>query len=544
MHCSTLTQLLADKAQANPDFLYLRFLKKGEVTSTYTYSQAWQLATRWASALIECGVRRNDAVFLALANTDDFVGAYYGTLLSGGVPVPVAPPGPGLGSTSYSVIAQRLKSMGAQVLVTPDDSGQASISKMHDLRVVTPRDIPTDPRSISPNNKPEELGLLQLTSGTSGKGKAVQLTHAALLAQISAVATALDLNENDSAVSWLPLYHDMGLIGYLLTPAWIAGCVSLLLVEDFILSPSLWIKALSDFQSSVTGGPASAYALCARFIKPSQAAQYDLRSVTKALIGSEMITPGVIEDFTERFRPAGFCASSMIPCYGLAENCLAVTMNPVDRGARYDRLDVPAYPGNALGSSLRTYVSVGVPLPNTEVVIANNKGERMSDRCVGEILVRSRSLMKGYYDEAEHSAEVLREGWLWTGDLGYLADGELYITGRKKDLIIVGGRNYYPSELEQLVCNMSGVRGKRVAVFSCEDARRSTEAVILLAETSFKQLVRREELRQSLRHTLISAGYPVNEVILLSPGTIPTTSNGKLMRVECKARYLAGEFCT
>ncbi len=554
----TLTEVIADQAQLHPDLLYVRFLKKGEVTSTYTYAQTWQWATRWAAQLIECGIRRGDAVFLALPNTDDFVGAYYGALLAGGVPVPVAPARRlGTDERYLSTVAHRLRFTGAKALVLPESQfgfGQPPLlAEIENLRIVTRADLPTDPQPLPISSRADDLGLIQFTSGTSGNARAVKLTHAALLAQMHAVATALELdNEDDWAVSWLPLYHDMGLIGYLLTPAIIAGHVSLLLTEEFMMSPSLWVKALSDLRGSITGGPPSAYALCARHVKPSEVGQYNLRRLRKALVGSEMVTPESLERFTERFGPAGFRAASLIPTYGMAENCLAIAMTPLERGPKYDTINLaamqaegvarPIGENNSLSSLKRSFTSVGVPLRYTEVAIADGAGGLGGERRVGEILVRSPSLMEGYYEQPIASAQILRDGWLWTGDLGYIAGGELYITGRKKEVIIVGGRNYHPDDLEQVASDVPGVRNGRVVVISYEDEARATEAVVVLAETSSARPGEREALRQALRQALVRAGYPVNDVVLLRPRTIPTTPNGKLTRAECKARYLAGDF--
>lgn len=556
----TLTEMMADHAQACANKLYLRFLERGEVTSTYTYSQLWELACRWASLLSDRGVRRGEPVLMALPNSEDFVGAYYGTLLAGGVPAPVAPlRRVEAGNAALEALAQRLNFARGKVLVVPESQAMLGelepLSGLEELTVLTRRDVPQEAEVLPSGGRQDQddVALLQFTSGTSGKPKAVQLTHRALLAQTRAISNALELDPyEDWAVSWLPLFHDMGLIGYLLTPAYATGHVSLLTVEDFIMRPTLWVKALSDFRASITGGPPSAYAVCARRAREADVEQYDLSRLRIALVGAEMVRSSSLQLFFDKFERAGFRKASLMPTYGLAENGLAVTMTPLDRGPKFDTIELrimqecgvaqEAQPSDGQGANTREFASVGVPIVDTEVNIAGPAGEWLAERRLGEIVVRSPSLMLGYYDQPEVTAEVLRDGWLYTGDVGYMVGGELYITGRKKEVLIVGGRNYYPDDLEAVVERLEGIRSGRVVATSYDDPETATEVVVVLAETALEDAGERSNLRLLIRTALIEAGYPVGKVVLLPPRTIQTTPNGKLKRVECKVRYLAGEF--
>ena len=559
----TLPELLAHNAEFYPDLLFARFLKRSEVVATCTYAQTLQKATDWAALFLEHGLQRGEAVVLALPNTEDFVYAYFGVLLAGGVPAATVPIRRLKADSHYLAnIAQRLQSIHARTLILPEaQAGFADVpplSSIEKLTVLTRRDVQTTSQYIAPSISKDDLGVLQFTSGTASQAKVVQLSNAALLAQMRNISARLKVvSHEDSGLSWLPFFHDMGLIGFLLTPMYCAITVTLLQTEDFMVRPSVWIKALSDFRATITCGPTSAYALCARFLKDSEVEQYDLRHLRAALVGAEMISQESLRQFIARLQPAGFRAASLLPAYGLAENGVAVTLTPVEEGPAFDAIDLEtlqtkgfAQPVQSNGATsvhdalvtTRSIACTGTPLPETEVVIVNGEGERLGERQVGEVLVSSPSLMEGYYNQPEATHMVLRDGWLWTGDLGYLANGRLYITGRKKEVLIVGGRNYYPHDLEQVVTTALGMhRGDAVAI-AYEDPGRATELVVMLVETAATDPAEREALRQRVRQVLIDADYPVSEVVLLRPKTIQVTPNGKLKRVELKTRYLKGEF--
>ncbi|TMB82999.1 MAG: fatty acyl-AMP ligase [Chloroflexi bacterium] len=532
----TLPELLAHNAEFYPDLLFARFLKRSEVVATCTYAQTLQKATDWAALFLEHGLQRGEAVVLALPNTEDFVYAYFGVLLAGGVPAATVPIRRLKADSHYLAnIAQRLQSIHARTLILSEaQAGFADVpplSSIEKLTVLTRRDVQTTSQYIAPSISKDDLGVLQFTSGTASQAKVVQLSNAALLAQMRNISARLKVvSHEDSGLSWLPFFHDMGLIG---------------------------IKALSDFRATITCGPTSAYALCARFLKDSEVEHYDLRHLRAALVGAEMISQESLRQFIARLQPAGFRAASLLPAYGLAENGVAVTLTPVEEGPAFDAIDLEtlqtkgfAQPVQSNGATsvhdalvpTRSIACTGTPLPETEVVIVNGEGERLGERQVGEVLVSSPSLMEGYYNQPEATHMVLRDGWLWTGDLGYLANGRLYITGRKKEVLIVGGRNYYPHDLEQVVTTALGMhRGDAVAI-AYEDPGRATELVVILVETAATDHVEREALRQRVRQVLIDADYPVSEVVLLRPKTIQVTPNGKLKRVELKTRYLKGEF--
>src|SRR6266566_5598467 len=439
----TLPELLAHNAEFYPDLLFARFLKRSEVVATCTYAQTLQKATDWAALFLEHGLQRGEAVVLALPNTEDFVYAYFGVLLAGGVPAATVPIRRLKADSHYLAnIAQRLQSIHARTLILSEaQAGFADVppfSSIEKLTVLTRRDVQTTSQYIAPSISKDDLGVLQFTSGTASQAKVVQLSNAALLAQMRNISARLKVvSHEDSGLSWLPFFHDMGLIGFLLTPLYCAISVTLLQTEDFMVRPSLWIKALSDFQATITCGPTSAYALCARFLKDAEIEQYDLHHLRAALVGAEMISDASLRQFTARLQPAGFRATSLLPAYGLAENGVAVTLTPVGEGPAFDTIDLELLQTRGLAQPLpgnearriddtsvitRSIACTGLPLPETEIAIVNTEGKRLADRQVGEVLVCSPSLMTGYYNQPEATQMALHDGWLWTGDLGYMVD--------------------------------------------------------------------------------------------------------------------------
>jgi fatty-acyl-CoA synthase len=554
----TITDALARQVAERPDALLARFLRRGEVEAQCTFREAWHLAERWAHAFLRRGVHKAEPVLLCLPNSLDFVGAYFGAMLAGAAPAPIAPLRRGKRREEHDsqILAQRVASASARILVVPagraDVAGDLSQSAGAPA-VLTSQDLGAVDTALGPSLPeafPEGTAMLQFTSGTSSDAKVVELTHRALLAQVRGIAGAIGLTttSGDSAVSWLPLFHDMGLIGFLLTPA-LHGCtVTFLRNEDLVH----WIKAASDYRATIIGGPPSAYALCARYAKDTAVDDFDLRAVRVALVGAEMIASHSLDLFAEKFSRAGFARRSLAPAYGLAENGLAVTMTSQDEGVRLDEILLAPLQRDGLAvavgrhtrspSVTRTVVAVGRPISNTEVTLRGPDGATLGDRVVGEIVVRSPSLMKCYRGNPNATAQALREGWLWTGDLGYTADGSLYVTGRRKEVLIVAGRNYYPEDLEQIVDSIPGIYPGRAVAISCEDTERFTDSVIVLAETSHREKAERVSLRQRIRESLTQANFPCSDVFLLDYQTIATTSSGKLKRLDLRTRYLAGEF--
>jgi acyl-CoA synthetase (AMP-forming)/AMP-acid ligase II len=337
----------------------------------------------------------------------------------------------------------------------------------------------------------------------------------------------------------------MGLVGFLLTPLFVGRHTTLLRTEDFATRPLAWLRALSETRATITGGPPSAYALCARRVRQREAAELDLGALRIALVGAEPIPPQVLEAFAERFATSGFDRRAWLPTYGLAENVLAVTMPPLRREPVFDAVDLTSLERDGVATPVvagrdrsRSVAAVGPPLPGLSVEILGPDGRSLPERHVGEVAVAGPTLMTGYLDDPGASRDAIPDGRLRTGDLSYLAGGELHVVGRQKELIIVGGRNHHPEEIEAAAATVQGVRSGRAVAVGIRDETAATDRVIVLVETAIEAAEARDRLRQEVRLAVTRAGCPVDEVRLLPPRSIRTTTSGKLRRLEWRQRSL------
>ncbi|TMM15275.1 MAG: fatty acyl-AMP ligase [Actinobacteria bacterium] len=392
---------------------------------------------------------------------------------------------------------------------------------------------------------PASLAILQFTSGSTADPKGVMLPHAQIGANIDAIAEAARLDvEGDVIVSWLPLYHDMGLIGLLMTPMTTGTDLVLGAPQDFMAAPGRWMQWMSDFGGTVTCGPNFAYALAARALRRQSG--WDLSRWRVALNGAEPVDPQAVDDFCAAGAPHGLDPKSMFCVFGMAEATLAVTFPEPGSGMTTDTVDRRALEHEGSAAPVaeadergRRLARLGRPLPGLEIrIVEPASGIVRSEREVGELEVRGNSVTPGYYRHADATAEAFRGDWLRTGDLAYMADGELVVCGRMKDVIIIGGRNVYPEDIERAVGTIPGVRQGNVIAFGVE-GRKGREALVVVAETKVEdpQAIR-QAVAKRVRHAV---GLTLEEVVLVNPGSLPKTSSGKLQRSLCRSRYLAAE---
>ena len=547
--CSLAGVVFARAAQTpdKPAFTLLRTGRAAEVVSCRELAHGVRAA---AGRLQREGLERGGRVVLVFATDRASILTFYGILAAGGVPVPYPPPfslKAGELDAYDAALDAVLRDCGATLLVAPARTMlvlRGSLERAHPgLRLLTPGPEGEGAASL-PDLSPDDPALLQYTSGTTGRPKGVRLTHGNLLANAEAIRLAIDPIPEDVTVSWLPLFHDMGLIGTLITTHY--GGVPLVLMrpQAFVKDPASWLRAISDHSGTITVAPNFAFHLCVQRVRSDQAEGLDLRSLRIALNGAEPVNVRAVERFHAAFSGNGLRSHVVRPVYGLAEATLAVTFSgpgpcrtdTVDAG-RLERVRV-AVPARA-GARRRTLVSVGRPLHGVAVRIIDEHGQHLPEREVGEILVRGPSVMLGYHGQAAATAEVLARGWLRTGDLGYLADSELYVTGRGKDVIIRYGRNYDPQDLEALASEVDGVRTGSVAAFAVAGARG--DGVVLVAETRLEDpaaLAAAE--REICRRLLRAFQFRPDEVYLVPPGVVPRTTSGKVRRRLCRERLLAG----
>jgi acyl carrier protein len=553
----TLLDALAWQVAAHRDRTHiclLNFTRDEPPQQQISYGDLAAGAQAVADGLRARGLRPGERVAIMLPTCPEYFMAFMGTVMAGGVAVPLYPPAKLAGLEDHlrrqaGILSNAL----ADLLVAfPEVLRVARLlqAQVPSLRIVTTVSElhGTGAGGALPKVTADDTAMLQYTSGSTGDPKGVILTHRHLLANIRAMGAAADAGPSDVFVSWLPLYHDMGLIG-----AWLAGlCLGFQLVLmsplAFLARPARWLRAISEHRGTLSGAPNFAYELCVRRVSDQELQGLDLSSWRLAFDGSEAVSPATLHRFSQRFGQCGLRPEAMAPAYGLAEAGVAVTFPPLGRSPAIDIIDRAtltrgrqAVPAAATDATALEVVSCGRPLPGYQLRVVDSAGRQLPERHEGRIEFTGPSLTPGYYRN-EAATRQLRHGiWADTGDLGYLAGGQLYLTGRAKDIIIRGGRNLHPDELEAAAGRLSGVEEAGVAVFGCPDPRRGTERLIVVAETRLRDAEERAELRRAI--TALSAdllGGPPNEVVLAAPGTVPKTASGKIRRAATRDRYQAG----
>jgi 1-acyl-sn-glycerol-3-phosphate acyltransferase len=562
----TFQDVLRRRGRADASRAHLIFYEDEGEGATLTFGQLLDGAERVAADLAQRGIGRGDSAALMLPTAREFFLVFAGTLLAGATPVPIYPP---FRADRIGEYAERqsaiLANAGARLLVTFREA--ASVAKLlkplvPSLEGVATADVLVQSHAATPLGPPvharaEDLALLQYTSGSTGDPKGVMLTHANLLANVRAIGEAVGLRNDDVGVTWLPLYHDMGLIGSWLLPLYFGLPLVVLSPLAFLSRPVRWLRAFHRYRGTMGAAPNFAYELAAAKISDDEIKGLDLSAWRAALNGAEPVLPATLDRFAARFASCGFRRESLLPVYGLAEASLAVTIPPVWRGPRVDRLDravfaqegraVPAPPNAPVDdASVISFVSVGQAISGHEVRIVNDRGEGVGERVEGQLWFRGPSATQGYFrNEPATSAlfpQGATDGWVNSGDRAYSADGEIYLTGRVKDIIIRAGHNVYPHEVEDAAAHVAGVRKGCVVAFGAADPNTGTERLVIVAESRERDRSARERIAQAITaHVTESLGMPPDIVEVIPPNAIPKTSSGKLRRDTTKQRFLAGE---
>jgi len=530
----------------------LRLLDRTEQAEWLSWSEVYEESLGVAAGLRRLGVRRGDRVALIFPTERSFFLGFFGALLAGAVPVPLYPP-VRLGRLEeyFARTASLLQSVTARVvLVSPRVRrilGQAIERADPELGCLALDELVGGDGRL-PKASPGDLALVQFSSGTTVDPKPVALTHAAVMAQVAALNQFWpDTAEvRHTGASWLPLYHDMGLIGCVFPALERPSVLTLIPPEVFVARPAVWLRAISRYGATVSPAPNFAYGLCVDKIRDEEMTGVDLSCWKVALNGAEPVAPSVLRAFTERFSRWGFEPRALTPVYGLSEASLAVTFTPLGRGfysERFDRRSLAdqglAVP-DAAGVEL---VSVGQPLPGFRISIRDRTGKEQEEARVGRIWVQGPSLMREYLNRPVSTAEVLRNGWLDTGDLGFRLEQELFVTGRAKDVIIVRGQNHAPEELERTLSAVEGVRtGCVAAVSHLPEGAEAEEVWFFVERRAGGRLQAREEIEDRCRQEVLKAsGVAADRVVVLEPGTLPRTSSGKVRRAETLRLYLSDE---
>jgi len=530
-----------------------RFVAPSEEATFYPYQDVLRRAQKTAAALQAHGLRRGDRVALILSTSIEFFDSLLGVQLAGGIPAALYPPFR-LGKLDeyFARLRRMLAKIGARYLITEGrirkllGPGVVGVESLRE--VLDAKDFQTGGGNWQPVDvDPEQPAFLQFSSGTTVEPKAVMVTHTNLLANLTMMQQCLVYRGEDEidngCVCWLPLYHDMGLVGCLYLGMYYPGTVTYMGPDTFLARPAIWLRTLSRYKSAISPAPHFAYSLCATKIKDAEMEGVDLSHWRAALNGAEPIESDGVQRFTERFARWGFQPTAMTPVYGLAEAGLGVTFTGLDDLPRFTEFSREGLwnGGTAQLGPGRRIVSVGRALPSVDVAIFDDQEQRVPDGRVGRIWVKGPSITKGYWESPELTANMIHGDWLDTGDLGFIHEGELYIAGRAKDLIIIRGRNYAPQEMEELLLDVEGVRkGCAVAVSTMIEGEG--EQLIILAEKDPHKKRPEEEVIAEINHCILTGlSLKPRDVELLEAGTLPRTSSGKLRRSEALRQFLAGE---
>lgn len=547
----TLVEVLHWHARHHPDRVHIRFYTDRGDGEVITYGRLLAEALAVANGLQASGFAPGDRALIMLPTSREYFLSFFGILLAGGIPVPIYPP------VRRGQLEDHLKRQSAVVrncrpsaLVTVPEA--RNLARFLKSRVETLRWIGTveelqalDGRYANAWPGSTDTGFIQYTSGSTGNPKGVVLSHANLMANIRADGDAVRATDQDVFVSWLPLYHDMGLIG-----AWFGSMyfgVELVIMSPmvFLGRPVRWLRAIQRHGGTISAAPNFAYELCVTKIRDEDLAGLDLGSWRMAMNGAEAVSAATLEKFIARFAPYGFDPTALSPVYGLAECSVGLAFPPLGRGPLIDDIERDTFldegravPATESEEDPVRFVACGRPIPLHEVRVVDERDCELPDRQQGRVQFRGPSATQGYYRNEVATRQLIRGDWLDSGDLGYMDGEELYITGRRKDMIIRAGRNIFPEELEAAIGEIPKLRRGRVAVFGSIDPASGTERLVAIAETRVSDTEARRALRSRINEIITDlTDIPPDDIVLAPPGTVLKTSSGKLRRGDCRALY-------
>jgi 1-acyl-sn-glycerol-3-phosphate acyltransferase len=552
----TLVEVLEWHVARHSDRLHLTVLEDDVTTlGAMTYGELAKAAREVAQGLIERDIVPGDRIAVMLPTCRDFFVVFFGILYAGAVPVPIYPP------MRLSQLEEHLRrqvgilsNAGARMLVTvPEGRGfaallRAQVSSLASTESVAGLISRSAQAASLPTLDPGSIALIQYTSGSTGDPKGVVLSHANLLANIRAMGQIMDASSADTFFSWLPLYHDMGLIGAWLGCLYFAAPLYVMSPLSFLVRPESWLWAIHRFRATLSAAPNFGFELCLNKISDSSLEGLDLSSLRMVANGAEPVSIQTLRRFIEKFSHYGFRPGAMAPVYGLAESAVGLAFPPPGRPPIIDYVDREALSRRGVAEPAKPddqhpleIVACGQPLPGHEIRIVDEVGHEVAERHEGRLEFRGPSATSGYFHNEAKTHDLIRGGWLDSADRAYMAGGEVYITGRIKDIIIRAGRHIYPQEIEEAVAAIPGIRKGCVAVFGAADRASGTERVVVLAETRETDEVARSALQARAQEVASDiAGTPPDEIVLAPPRTVPKTSSGKLRRSAAKALYESG----
>lgn len=538
-----------------------------------SYKQIASDVAKLAAHLRVQGVQAGDRVALVLHTSFEFVLCFFAVQWVGAIPVPTFPPTRfGRLEAALTKFEHIVRNAGAKFFIVsgPNANLLGELpERIPDVRMLLAEHIladsaaavPTPPISMPKmgvdlgelvHDRPEARwnptspAFIQYTSGSTGQPKGAIIEHRHALSNVHAIGQASHITRSDVVVSWLPLHHDMGLIGAMLFAVY--WCIPLVLLTPttFLANPFAWLSAIHRHKGTLSPAPNFAFAHCVARVKPQDVTKLDLSTWRLAFNGAEPVNFDTVELFEKTFGPVGFKSEAMLPVYGLAEATLAVSFWRSGVAPKAESVDREALASGRVeprtGPGSTKITCVGSAVPGHEVVVCDESGRAIPDGEVGHILVRGPSVMRGYWGNEAETKVRLRDGWLWTGDLGYKRGDEMYVTGRTTDLIIVRGKNYYAEDLESIAEKVKGVRGSGCVAFGVYDETKSRDTVVMVCETRVSGRDELLGLEDAVRTAVAEeAGLAPDFVVLVPPGTIPRTSSGKRQRQRLKGRFVRGD---
>lgn len=549
----TLLDVLGEHVEVQPEATHI-ILLEGDEEVRISYGMLQRESLKVVAKLLDLQVGQGDRVAIMLPTGQDYFYSFFGALYAGAVPVPLYPPAR---PTQIEEHVRRhrkiLSNAGAKILITIAEVKPVArllMSQVPELQTILTLDELYVERAdqVPLAHKAEDIAFLQYTSGSTGDPKGVILSHANLLANIRAMGRVCEITAQDVFVSWLPLYHDMGLIG-----AWFGslchGCRLVVMSPlSFLARPERWLQTIDRFGGTVSASPNFGYEMCATRLDDEVLEGLDLSSWRLAVNGAEPVIPGTLQRFGNRFRKYGFKPDSLMPVYGLAESSVGLTFPAPGNGPKIDRVQRDVFSGSGVAvvtsanePGALEFISCGRPLPGHQVRIVDESNREMPDRKEGRLQFKGPSATSGYFRNKEQTSRLFCGEWLETGDLGYIAAGEIYLTGRQKDVIIRGGRNVYPHELEDIVGEIAGIRKGCTAVFAGRQKDSTDDRLVVLTESRIRDDKKLNSLKKEVnRATIDLLGMGADEIIISPPGTVLKTSSGKIRRSACKQLYESG----
>ena len=550
------TKKILDQVDKFPAKQILRILVDGKYTYL-TYKDIFDGACTYEYALKETGIGSGDVVILILPHGLDLIYAYFGTILNGSIPS-IMP------SLTEKLIPEKYRKDFKSLIEISKPSALITFSDFEE-EIEFLETYESSLKSVIISNELDfnhdaarklldhaglmrldnDIALLQHSSGTTGLQKGVALSHKSVFNQLESYQAALEIKKDDVIVSWLPLYHDMGLIAGFLLPMLYGIPLVLISPFDWVKAPYKLMQAISKYKGTLCWLPNFAYNFCSKKIRDRDLSDVDLSSLRAVINCSEPMRFSSHEMFLDKFRPFGLQEKSLATSYAMAENVFAVTQGGIDQSITYDEVDlisfqeenvaIPVKPG---GKSV-IMVSAGRPIPNVEVKIINSSGIFLHEREIGEIVIRSNCMLDGYYNRDEVTRKSFIEGWFKTGDFGYIADSEIYISGRKKDLIIVGGKNIYPKDLETIAMEINGVHPGRVVAFGVYNELKGTEDVVIIAEIEDEFMDKKASISEDIRMRVTrESAIALRNILLVDKKWLIKTSSGKIARTLNKKKYI------